>query len=332
MGTSGEIAPTRIGRATFARGARYNPVTVNFRIGKIPVRIHASFLLMSVFLSGSWNDPAAIMVWAGVVLASVLLHEMGHALMGQAFGLEPSIDLHGMGGTTSWPSGRTTITRMRSILISLAGPGAGLLVGAAIFLYFAYHPVTDDAPLAQTAVKDAKWVNVGWGIMNLLPILPLDGGNVLRSVLGATGTGRREKIARLVSIVTAVLATAAALLLYGSWWAALLGGMFTFQNFRALREVQSLEQDDGLRADLDAAYSALEREDGALVLAHAEPVLARAKSAPFRAEAIHLAAYGYLLTGRLADADRVIAQLPSGYKAHPSFGELRARYQANEAR
>jgi stage IV sporulation protein FB len=331
MGTSGEIAPTRIGRATFARGARYNHITVNFRIGKIPVRIHASFLLMSVFLSGSWNDPSRIMVWAGVVLVSVMIHEMGHALMGQSFGLEPSIDLHGMGGTTSWPNGRAKISRWQSILISVAGPAAGLAVGAAVFFYFAYHPPLKGS-LADTAVGDAELVNVGWGIVNLLPILPLDGGNVLRSLLGASGTGRREKIARLVSIVTAVLATAAAVLFFGSWWAALLGGMFTFQNFRALREVQSLEQDDGLRADLDAAYSALEREDGALVLAHAEPVLARAKSAPFRAEAIHLAAYGYLLTGRLADADRVIAQLPSGYKAHPSFGELRARYQANEAR
>ena len=303
---------------------------MNFRIGKIPVRIHASFLLMTVFLSGSWNDPASIVVWAGVVLVSVLLHEFGHALVGQAFGLEPSIDLHGMGGTTSWPSGRTKITRTQSILISVAGPGAGLLVGAAIFLYFAFNPVPD-APLAQTAVRDAKFVNVGWGIMNLLPILPLDGGNVLRSVLGATGTGRREKIARLVSIVTAVFATAAAMLFFGSWWAALLGGMFAFQNFRALREVQSLEQDDALRADLDAAYAALEKEDGVSVLAHAEPVLARAKSAPFRAEAIHLAAYGYLLTGRVADADRVIAGLPTGYKAHPSFGELRARYSAKAA-
>ena len=308
--------------------ASYKTKSLKFRIGKIPVNIHASFFLMTVFLSGSWNEPALIAVWAAVVLVSVLVHEMGHALMGQAFGLEPSIDLHGMGGTTSWPkpSGRK-ISTTRSVLISVAGPGLGMIVGAGIIAYVFVNGRPEPL-LARQAVDDAIWVNIGWGFMNLLPILPLDGGNVLRSLLHASESTRREKIARLVSIATAVLATAAAVLLLHSWWAALLGGMFTFQNFRALREVQTLEQDDALRADLDAAYKALEREDGVAVLAHAEPVLARAKSAPYRAEAIHLAAYGYLLTGRVADADRVLAQLPAGYKAHPSLTELRARYEA----
>src|SRR5271157_5706253 len=106
-------------------------MTLSFRLGKIPVRILPSFFLMTVFLGMSALD-LRLAAWVLVVLVSVLVHELGHATMGLAFGLEPRIDLHGMGGTTSWktPKGLSTIQR---IAISLAGPFAGFGVGAIVF-------------------------------------------------------------------------------------------------------------------------------------------------------------------------------------------------------
>src|ERR1700675_4909709 len=97
---------------------------VAFRLGTIPVRVHLSFLLVTVFLAaGSLGDVRGLLCWILVVFVSVMIHELGHALVGRQFGLAPEIDLQGMGGLTSWGegSGRKAIGPWRSIAISLAG-------------------------------------------------------------------------------------------------------------------------------------------------------------------------------------------------------------------
>ena len=104
---------------------------MTFHIGKIPVRVLPSFFLVTLFLNLT-SSPAALFSWAAVVFVSVILHELGHASMGLAFGLEPRIDLHGMGGTTSWAASRPLGTGKR-VAISLAGPLAGFVVGGIAF-------------------------------------------------------------------------------------------------------------------------------------------------------------------------------------------------------
>src|ERR1700729_3257296 len=99
-------------------------MTLSFRPSKVPVRVAPSFFLITALLGISGGDVLSAVAWMGVVFASVLLHEFGHATMGLAFRLEPRIDLHGMGGTTSWATQRRLSTVQR-VAISLAGPGAG---------------------------------------------------------------------------------------------------------------------------------------------------------------------------------------------------------------
>jgi hypothetical protein len=64
------------------------------------------------------------------------------------------------------------------------------------------------------------------------------------------------------------------------------------------------------------------------VLAIAEPVRTRARTPQLVAECAQLVAFGNLLLGRVAEADRAIAQLPAGFKPHPSLLEMRAHYGA----
>jgi Zn-dependent protease len=214
---------------------------MELRLGSIPVRVQGWFIMMALLLGSNERNPALLALWVAVVVVSVVIHELGHALVGKAFGLVPSIELHGMGGTTSFerdpkrPS-RSELGTLRSIAISLAGPFAGFLFALVVMLAQSagLHPAH---PVAQYAIRLLFAVNIGWGIFNLLPMLPLDGGNVLRHALVAATKDRGEAIARVVSIVIA-----AGIALYAlqgkQWWILYLGVLFAFRNVQALRDAR----------------------------------------------------------------------------------------------
>ena len=216
-----------------------------FRIGSIPVSVHGSFLLVLAFLGyggggGGLLHLAALVQWIVVAFIGVLLHEMGHALVGRSFGLTPQIELAGFGGLTSWTGGRTRLPPAKGIAISLAGPFTGIAIGLGTMVLVRargglspFGLFDHDTPwTALTA--DIVYVNAGWGLLNLLPILPMDGGNVLLQGLRWLTKGGGEKAARVISCGAAAL-----LALYafsrGQTYAALLAGLFALQNFQALR-------------------------------------------------------------------------------------------------
>src|SRR5258708_22463728 len=93
---------------------------MTFRIGKIPVRVLPSFFLVTLLFNLSAN-PSVLAVWMAVVFVSVLLDELGHASAGLAFGLEPRVHLHGMGGATSLAAAAPLPPRPR-VAIRLPGP------------------------------------------------------------------------------------------------------------------------------------------------------------------------------------------------------------------
>ena len=70
---------------------------MRFTLAGFPVQIHWSFFLVAALLGFS-RDLYVLLVWMGVVFVSVLLHEMGHALVGRRFGMHPEIFLYAMGG------------------------------------------------------------------------------------------------------------------------------------------------------------------------------------------------------------------------------------------
>jgi Zn-dependent protease len=297
-------------------------VNLSFRLGKIPVRIQPAFFLIAFLFGMFERDLSIVVAWVAIVLVSVMLHELGHATMGLAFGLKPSIDLHGMGGTTSWAPSAPLSTGKR-IAISLAGPFAGFAVAAVV--RFGLGPrVFPPTPLGTSVYENLLFVNFYWGILNLAPMLPLDGGNVMTQLLNALTHGRGDRPARIVSIVFASLAVPVALL-FGNWWAALLSASFIAMNARGLKELAAREHDEPFRAALAQAYAALDAKDGARVLALARPVALESRSTSVQAEALQLVAFGFLLEGRVADADAALAALPRGYSPHPSLLELRAR-------
>jgi Zn-dependent protease len=184
---------------------------LRFSLFGFPVRIHLWFLVVAGFIGLSGPDPdiARAAVWIAVVLVSVLVHELGHAFAARSIGAEPTIDLYALGGLTAFAPPRP-LGRWQSVGISLAGPFAGFLLGLLVLSGAAAlgadrpSPFVDaNAPLVDVVVGASIWVNLYWGAVNLLPILPLDGGNVVRSLLPGDGA-RRDRIATVVSLACAV--------------------------------------------------------------------------------------------------------------------------------
>jgi Zn-dependent protease len=174
-------------------------------------------------------------LWIVIATLAVLTHEYGHAFAARACGAEPHIALVGFGGVTSFTPAHP-LSRARSLGISLAGPAVGLVLGGAAWLAMnAYGPGLTEGGWQDVSLQLARWTCLGWSVLNLLPILPLDGGQAMRELLPGDPATRTRRAA-LVSIVAAVLAAVLAYLL-GQLPVALFMLFFGLNNVLALRQV-----------------------------------------------------------------------------------------------
>lgn len=174
------------------------------RILGIPLRLRASWLIVAaaiVLIFGPQVDRifdlgvaayAVALAYAGLLLVSVLAHELAHALSARAFGWPPTeIELNLWGGHTEFLAGDSTPTK--SLAVSLAGPAANLVIaGIGWWLIETFTPVGVLGMLASVTVL----MNFLVGVFNLLPGLPLDGGRLVEStVWAATGSRLRGALA-----------------------------------------------------------------------------------------------------------------------------------------
>jgi Zn-dependent protease len=211
-----------------------------FRVLGFPIFVESSVLILIVLFlfMGAGGGPGGTvraLVFILVAFVSIIIHELGHALAIRRLGYGGStIVLHGLGGVCQW---RGTPTRRNRIIIALAGPGAGFLVGGIVLpcvLIFGYPGEF----LAHSAVRALLFINIGWGLFNLLPIWPLDGGHVVRAALA--GRQSRDQATRLslqVSMIAAGLVIAAALM-YSAMFVAVLCGFILYSNYNEWKRLQ----------------------------------------------------------------------------------------------
>jgi Zn-dependent protease len=277
---------------------------MQFRFGSIPVRVHMSFFVMTLVLGATGaRDPASIAIWVGIVAVSIFAHELGHALMGRAFGLAPSVELYAMGGLTSFAGGKP-LSNGKKILISLAGPGVGLFVAGAALGAGALGLTPNvlgehggSEALAVSAAQTVIFVNGYWSLFNLLPMLPLDGGNVTLYALNAFTSGKGERAARIVSLVVSILVGLAALSV--QWiWVVILCLSFAVQNGRMLGQSTKVQKDDPLREVLAKAVADLNTGNARGAISGAELVASNATSAELKLEALRILSYALVADGR----------------------------------
>jgi Zn-dependent protease len=167
-----------------------------------------------------------VAMWIGVAFLSILIHELGHALVMRRFGdRRVEIVLYAFGG---FAAGSSWHSRREQILISAAGPAAQILGGAIVWLLALSLP--PGPPLMQYAIGSFLWVSFFWAFLNLLPVLPLDGGRITEAVLGP----QRERTTLSISLVCAGALAIYMLAVQGQIFAALFFGMLAYNNVQAL--------------------------------------------------------------------------------------------------
>jgi Zn-dependent protease len=197
------------------------------------VKLRYPFFLMALVLGAGRRDVIGLLGFILVATAAVLLHELGHALAARRFGCSATIELHSFGGVTYW-SGGDPSWRART-LIALAGPGIGFVFGGPLWAAMRLGWLATTSGFLSLLLHDLLFVTIGWGVFNLFPILPLDGGMALEAALHPRwGADRARYATRLVSCVVGGF-TALVGLGTGMTWAGVLCVVFTYNNLMALR-------------------------------------------------------------------------------------------------
>lgn len=193
-----------------------------FRLFGIPVTIHPSFLVIAALLGFSGRLPVTYLVaWVVVVFISILIHELGHALTARSYGAEVEIELNAIGGLTSWAVPGEELSPGRRALVAAAGSGVGVIFGAMVWLFERFTgPYVE---VAGFVVRNLIVVNVLWGLLNWLPIRPLDGGHLFSSLLQKVIPSRAESIGNVVFFLTAAGALVAGVMTRRIFLAVLAG-------------------------------------------------------------------------------------------------------------
>lgn len=197
-----------------------------------PVIIHWVFWLNMALLGGVFtatNNPEEmqrVLVWVVAGFLSIFIHELGHALTMHHYGArQVHIVLHGFGG---YALCEIPFNRGQSFFVSGAGPFLQIVAGVAMWWLMDFWQ-----PNQKLGVYFmAAFVNVSlfWAILNLFPVIPLDGGHIMQAILGP----RRLKTALIISMVCAAGFVVLALTRQ-SFISAIFFGLFAFNNWKQLR-------------------------------------------------------------------------------------------------
>ncbi|MEO5678370.1 MAG: hypothetical protein ABIS47_01765, partial [Acidimicrobiales bacterium] len=243
------------------------------------------------------------------------VHELGHAVAFLTFGRRPSVLLYGFGGVTSAEGG---MGPWSSLTTSLAGPLAGFGLGGVILLAGLTLGSPDPGSLAHVAYRDGLFACFGFGILNLLPILPLDGGAALAAFLRGVRGPSGEQIARYVSIVAASVLGLVALR-FGQIFAGLFGVMFAAQNYNEVKRHREGPQ----REQLQQVYEALFAGQPAVAATGARQLLAGRASAEVKEVAAEVVVWAELARGDAAAARVALDLRPPRHPTdHRPLGRL----------
>ncbi len=185
----------------------------SWRLGRIlgiDIKLHLTFFILLIWVgfSAALNGGTGMTMLVEIffILAlflSVVLHELGHALMAKRFGIETrDITLLPIGGIAHLE--RLPETPKEEFSVSIVGPAVNFVIAGVIFIGLLLSGFFTQQTLSLSLLNENLWLrfltaNLTLGIFNLIPAFPMDGGRVLRSLL--SNTMSRVKATRTAALI-----------------------------------------------------------------------------------------------------------------------------------
>lgn len=180
-----------------------------FRLLGFDVHVRTGFGIFLILIIAINPNEFGLWVAAGIALFT-LVHEFGHAVVARRFGAEASISLDFLAGYTSFRP-RRPLDRARQAAITAAGPVAQIVTSSLVLLALGTRPWSYASVDDRALTEAIWWAGPAIGLLNLVPVLPLDGGHLVRTALQPM-LGRDSM--RTMAIVSIVLTGSGAVLLY----------------------------------------------------------------------------------------------------------------------
>ena len=206
---------------------------IRFSLFGIPVVVQPFFWISLLILGARGGADTSteifeilLFVLAGFI--SILVHELGHALTAKAYGANTAITLEAFGGYAAYSG--VVMNRLKSFLITAAGPAIQITLGIGVLLLLRALPQISEN--GEYFLENLMIISFFWAILNLLPVLPLDGGQMLNAILGPA----RIKITLWVTIIVAVGIGITMFVKLHSFIFPIFLGMYAWQAFQALKE------------------------------------------------------------------------------------------------
>jgi len=226
------------------------PYDLRFTLLGFPVRIHPTFLipLFLLNLNASFKE---FLMWGVAVVLCILLHELGHAIVMQSYGYHASIVLYSFGGLAI-PHPGPRVRRpgpWGNMLISFAGPASGFILVAVLLLalqylggyqigfYFYVVPMVHipNHDILQSFLFYVFQISVLWGLLNLLPIYPLDGSQIAYQVLVLTYPHDATRQSLILSVIVGGMMVVIALAKLHDYLLVVFFIYLTYSSFAALQ-------------------------------------------------------------------------------------------------
>ncbi len=208
---------------------------MTFRLLNIPVHIQPAFWIFLLFFTNIYRDPSIESVILGCVFTfSLLVHEFGHALTAVHFGARPTITLEAFGGNAQYNG--YGISPKQRFFITLNGPlFESLLIFIPYFLLqsgiFAHHHYI------QYTLYVTMRLNILWCLLNLIPLAPLDGGQMARYLLERKWGPKGHKASIILGLVSAAVITPY-LFYLGYFFFGMLLVIFALQHVQTLLQTK----------------------------------------------------------------------------------------------
>ena len=222
-----------------------------------PTTVKPGFGIFTILLAILYPFPLGVWV-AGTVAIFTVIHELGHALAARQAGCRAAIALDFMVAYASYEPVKPLTWGQRA-RIAFAGPSLQIITATALLLGLGVNPFSKTDISSSDATAAIWWAGIALGVVNLVPLLPLDGGAIVSSIVDRFTNGRGREIMLPISFVLTAISFVSCLIFSIQGVAPLLALLMfiQYQTMSAQRRAQLFINDTDVVSKGDPLFDSL---------------------------------------------------------------------------